>query len=399
MEREPKPVTSLVNRNFLLLMLCSTVSAVTFQMVIPTLPKYAVSLGVSLTEAGILSGLFSITALVVRPFSGALADRLNKKRLVILATFLMAAGTFGLGLSATMPMLVFFRIIQGVGFAINGTTCIALATDFMPKGQISQGIGYFTMSNLIATTFGPALGLSLADLLGYRWVFRLAGICPLVAALLVLTVACRPADPAAAHPLRLQDLFAPELAPFLLFTGVFSFSNGLVNSFLALSAEERGITGYSLFFVIQSLAYFIVRPPAGRLNDRKGLAYVLIPAYFFASVTLILVGTAPNRWVLYAAAIIGAFGVGVGSPACQSECVKRMGPARRGVAVSTYYIGADVAQGIAPSIGGGIAEHFGYRTMYCGAVILFVVALAAYLIYHHREKVLLLRRRPAEGKA
>jgi MFS family permease len=298
----------------------------------------------------------------------------------------MAAGTFGLGISATMAMLVFFRIIQGIGFAINGTTCIALATEFMPEGQISQGIGYFTMSNLIATTFGPALGLYLADLLGYRWVFRLAALCPLVAALLVLTVSCRVTDRSAVRPLRMQDLFAPELAPFLLFTGVFSFSNGLINSFLALSAEERGITGYSLFFVIQSLAYFIVRPPAGRLNDRKGLAYVLIPAYFFASVTLILVGTAPNRWALYAAAVIGAFGAGVGSPACQSECVKKIGPARRGVAVSTYYIGADVAQGIAPSLGGSIAEHFGYATMYCGGVVLFAVALIGYLVYHHREK-------------
>ena len=390
-EKKLKPqcsVTSLLNRNFLLLMLCSTLSAVAFQMVIPTLPKYAVSLGISLSQAGILSGMFSLTALVVRPFSGALADRLNQKYLILFATFLMASGTFGLSISSSLPMLMLFRIIQGIGFAINGTTCIALATNFMPPEQISQGIGYFTMSNLIATTFGPTLGLSLSELFGYTAVFRVAALSPLAAALFVLTVSNKKeTSTRRSSGIHLQDLFAPQLAPFLLFTGVFSFSNGIVNSFLALWSEEQGISGYSAFFIIQSVAIFLVRPQAGRINDKKGLSYVLLPAYLFAAFTLILIGTASNRWILYIAALFGAFGVGVGSPACQAECVKRLGPEQRGVAVSTYYIGADVAQGIAPAVGGAVAEQLGYSVMYCGASLLFGIAALIYFFYHRSEAI------------
>ena len=56
--------------------------------------------------------------------------------------------------------------------------------------------------------------------------------------------------------------------------------------------------------------------------------------------------------LLIGAAVCKALGQGMAQPAFQAECIRRAGPERRGVAVSMYYLGADIGNGIAPVVGG-----------------------------------------------
>ena len=64
--QEPKP--TLINRNFILMMLVNVCLSVGFYFFQPVLPGYITSRGISITVAGIIAGLFSFTALVVRPW-------------------------------------------------------------------------------------------------------------------------------------------------------------------------------------------------------------------------------------------------------------------------------------------------------------------------------------------
>ena len=84
--------------SYLLLIAMGTMTSTCFYMVNPTITKYAVGLGASVAAAGVISGLFSITALVARPFSGLVADRVNRKRLLIFSTCVMGLAALGLSL-------------------------------------------------------------------------------------------------------------------------------------------------------------------------------------------------------------------------------------------------------------------------------------------------------------
>lgn len=384
-EREMKTIW---NRNYILLLLCNTISNVAFHMVTPILPKYAVSVGISLTMAGVLSGAFSITALVVRPFTGLMSDRFNKRNLVFLGTAILGVGTLGLYLAKGFFGILLFRIIQGIGFAINGTSIIAFATAFMPEENIGQGVGYFALSSMLGASFGPTVGLWIADSAGgYAGAFVVAAVFPFVASLLSMTVSSVEATPRKrSGKIRLSDLFAPKLLPYMLFIASFSLTNGITSSFISLSAEQKGITAFSAFFIIRSLLMLVSRPVAGKYYDRFGPSYIMLTAFAFTAATSFLIANAPNRWILFVAAVCAAFGMGIGSPTCQAECIKKMPKEQSGLAVSSYYIGADVAQGTAPMIGGWIADHHGYTTMY-NANGFFVLAVAMfYCVYYYIEK-------------
>ena len=112
------------NLPYILILAVSTFSSFSFYMVATIMSKYLVSLGATIAFAGFVVGMFSITSLVCRPFCGLMADRLNNIWLLIISNLLMSAGLIGFALSANMPSMILFRILNGVGFSINGLSLI-----------------------------------------------------------------------------------------------------------------------------------------------------------------------------------------------------------------------------------------------------------------------------------
>lgn len=90
------------------------------------------------------------------------------------------------------------------------------------------------------------------------------------------------------------------------------------------------------------------------------------------------------------AALLYAIGQGTGQTALQSACMKVAGPDRRGVAASTFFLGADMGQGIGPMIGGAISQKFGYKTMFISGItpLMIGILLFGFYLYHRNKKEL-----------
>ena len=97
--------TKLWNRQYILVLLLNTLNAFSFYMVVTILSKYLVSIGISIATAGVIVGLFSITSLCCRPFSGLLADRLSNVTLLKWSNILMGIGLLGLWFFASLTEL------------------------------------------------------------------------------------------------------------------------------------------------------------------------------------------------------------------------------------------------------------------------------------------------------
>lgn len=377
-----KKSSGFLNAGFLFLLACSTLTAFTFQMITPVLTKYISGSGYTLAAAGTVSGLYSIAALVGRPFSGMLSGRFNMKYLAIPGLALTTAGTVGLALTGNLIILGACRIIQGLGFSLSSTVLVAMATSYMPEDRIGEGVGYFALSNLLAMSAGPGLGLALSDRGGYQILFLTAGACTLIPAVGLCFLKFRQEITATEKAkLSVREFFAPELLPYLLFTAVFSMSTSLISSYLSLLSESRNIADYSWYFTISAVVMLLSRPLAGRLSDRRGGKFVIFPAYLLCALALFLIAGAASCRILFAAAVVNAFGSGAGSPACQSECIRIAGSDRRGLAVSMYYIGADLANGLGPSIGGAIADSCGYAAMYRTMAVVCLLTAACFHLY------------------
>jgi MFS family permease len=370
--------SKLWNRAYILMMLISALISFSFMMVATILSKYLVGIGTTITIAGIIVGLFSLTALFSRPFCGLMADRLNNVHLLLWSNVLMAISLLGFVITTNIPLLIFFRICNGLGFAISSTVQVALILRFIPIDKTGEGIGYMGISQLIGFAFAPSLGLAIAESAGMKVTFITAAVLPIVGCIFLLLIKnIKYARPIAEkRAIAFRDVFEPKALPFVLPYSTLAFTNGIIASYLVLFADELGIKGINIYFTVYALGLFLIRPIAGKLMDSKGLQYTVFPGMILTSISLFVLGVSHSLWIILIACVIRAIGQGSAQPSLQAGCINYIGRDRSGVATSTYFLGGDIGQGIGPMVAGAalgaIAGFQGYHFVFflCGYLII-----------------------------
>lgn len=104
----------------------------------------------------------------------------------------------------------------------------------------------------------------------------------------------------------------------------------------------------------------------------------------FACMESLLLSHAYALWMIILAAVVTSLGQGTALPAIQAESIRKLGSHRKGLASSTYYIGANIGQGFGPIIGGTIASTFGYSGMFNFSAMLMLSGILVYAIYNKR---------------
>lgn len=389
------------NKNYILLMIINTLLFTSFNMINPVLPKYVTGLGMSVTLAGVLSGCFSITALIFRPLSGIAADKMSQKRLYLAAGAIITAACCGYAVFSSFSGLFFVRVVHGIFFAVDTTVSLVLVTRYIPKGKMGQGIGFFGIGPIIAIAFAPGMGLKIGTTYGYINSFFIAAVMSAAATLLILFVAnqeqretpdaesekiqeSKALPQPAGRRLSLKQFIATEVIVFAFLAGLFSFANSIEYTFIALYSETKGIDDISIYFTVSAAFILLSRLFAGRIYDKKGLAVILYPAYLVGAVSMFILGNAGCMAMFLAAAALKALGQGAGQPSLQSQCMTSVSQDRVGVASSTYYLGPDIMQGIGPIVGGAVIDRAGYAAAYdlCGILMLAgIVFYAGYMRY------------------
>lgn len=380
------------NLSYILVLIVSTLSSFSFYMVATIMSKYLVSLGATIAFAGFVVGLFSITSLVCRPFCGVMADRLNNIWLLIISNALMSVGLIGFAVSGSMPLMILFRVLNGVGFSISGTVQMALIVHFIPRDRTGEGIGYMGISQLIGSACAPALGLEIADRMGMSATFVAAALLPLTACVMLLFLRnLQPARNSEKKRITFSDILDVKALPFTIPYSTFSFTNGVINGYLVMFADLHGIAGVSVYFTLYAVAVFLVRPFSGKLMDRKGLRYTVFPGTLLCAASLFLLGFSKALWMILATGILRALGQGSAQPSLQAGCINRVGRDRSGVATSTYFLGGDIGQGIGPMVGGfllaRIAGLAGYQVLFCFCGVLMLAAMVYFFFYCKKQDI------------
>jgi len=386
--------TKLWNKSYILVLVISTLSSFSFFMVATILSKYLVGIGTTIVLAGVIVGLFSLTSLFSRPFCGLMADRLNNVHLLLASNILMAVGLIGFAFTENIPLIFFFRVCSGLGFAVGSTVQVSLIIRFIPKERTGEGIGYMGISQLISTACAPGLGLAIADLAGMKATYIAAAALPALTCIFLLFVKnLKPsAPPAEKRKIAFRDFFEPKAIPFTLPYSTLSFVNGIIASYLVLFADAQGIKGISIYFTVYAVFLFLVRPVAGKLMDAKGIRYTVFPGMLLTALSMFLLGNSNTIWlVLLLTSLLRAIGQGAAQPSLQAGCINYVGRDRSGVATSTYFLGGDIGQGFGPMVAGAMLAQIvgvpGYRFVFsfCGFLIL---AAMVYFYFASRKRKL-----------
>lgn len=367
--------TKLWNKWYIIILLLGMVNHASSQLITPIVSKYAMSVGATVAVAATISGLMSLAAMFARPFAGLSSDRVNKKMIIAVTGAVTGLCMFLYSVSETVEMMTAVRLVHGISFSFSTVAMLAFNTVFIPKDKMGEGIGWSVVTTTLATAMGPNIGLWLVDHMGFRACFVAAAVGTVVSNLAFLMVPYKPEprNQLQAKKFDINDFISLEILPFAILTGLFSCCNGIVNGFLALIGDERNIEGIGVFFTAYSIIMIATRPITGKLYDKKGIKFIMYPCIALAALSMFLLGKATSGWAIMLAGVLKALGQGTGAPSIQAHCLKRLGREKAGVVSSTCYMGNDIGNALGPTVGGIIASHASYETMFISIAISLIV--------------------------
>ena len=403
-------------------------------MLNPVITGYVVLLGASLATGGFVAGLVATSSLVVRPFTGMVADRLSKTTLLVVAAALFTAAAFGCARAESVAWISAFRIVQGVAFAFRSAVVVSLVSVTVSRDHVGRAVGWVGMVTMVSSAIAPSVASWVGDAASYHACFLVAGAlfsCGLVLAVLfklpkdvraqrreaAVRAQGGQAEAAGARPqdvggqaetkcgkarrlhgvgagracaganrrMGLRDFVYVPAVPYSVMAALSGAPHAINVSLILTVGDCRGIAGISLYFAFYSVATLIMRPLVGRICDPRGFDCVIVPVLLVdLAGTLCLAGMQSLPMVALAGVLVGV-GQGSAYSALQAEAVRHARVGELGRASNTFYIGPDVNMGMTPFVAGFVMQLLGVTAMY---VVCFALVSGALLL------ALAMKRRP-----
>ncbi|MGA8042365.1 MAG: DHA2 family efflux MFS transporter permease subunit [Terracidiphilus sp.] len=154
-----------------------TVTLATFMEVLDTsianvaLPHIAGNLGATADESTWVQTSYLVSNAIILPMSGWLSTRLGRKRFYMACVVLFTLSSMLCGLAASLPMLILFRVMQGLGGGGLGPSEQAILADTFTSEQRNMGFAIYGMAIVVAPAIGPTLGGWITDNYSWHWIF------------------------------------------------------------------------------------------------------------------------------------------------------------------------------------------------------------------------------------
>lgn len=377
----------LKNKQFVIIFIIAFFIYSSSQMLTTTLPKYANELGATSQAIGLLSGIYAMAALLMRPFSGQLVD--NEKRLVLLriVLFVILVSVLGLTVVHSYWLLVAFRGLNGFAWGVGSTLCMTIATGCFDTANMAFGIGIYGLGQTLAQTIAPSFGLSVSGRFGYNSLYRVNVALILICIFLTLLMKFEDVPKQKkTYTFNLKGMICiPAILPSAL-TMCNSISRSSITAFLVIFAAKIDVSNIGLFFTFQALTILFVRPLMSRMCDKYGTLKTLIPCEILDVFGLVLVACAHSLPLFLVAAVLFGFASAGEQPILMSECVKSVGPSMRGRASNTSYIGTDIGNFIGSNIAGVLVAYLGFSGMFAIFTLPSIICtICYYFIYKSKQ--------------
>ena len=346
------------------------------------------NIGIAATVAGTLIGALSLASMVFRPFSGWICDRFIKKKVLLAFTIITGGCLAGYGLAVSAPVILVLRTLHGIAFGMTTTAIMAYVSKYIPSERLSEGMGCFALGQSIATAIGPSIGLYIFKQFGDSWTFYFtaflsAGCCVLI---MMLPMSAENGNKTPL-PLRQQlhfgNFFAKEAIMYAILTVAIAATNGIEVSYIASYAQSLGIENAGWYFTLSACTLFVSRALLGKITDRIGFRYIFFIAVALLCIAFLMLGYANQNnivAILAISSVIKALGMGAVQPGLQAMCMRAVNAERRGAASGTYYIGADLGNGLSTVIGGRIVAVHGYSGLFSWMVFPLLISAGIYTV-------------------
>ena len=374
------------NSNYVKVWVANFMIFFSFMIVTPLLPLYlSENYQADKDTIGFVLSGYTLTALLARPFSGYLVDSFPRKVVLLTAYFLFFAFFAGYLIAGTMTLFAIVRTAHG---APMGSVTVANSTsaiDVLPSSRRAEGIGYYGLSNNLATSIAPTVGLLIYDSIGnYDIIFLLA----LLAAGIGLAVNATVHFPAKEivpnkDPISLDRFFLLEGWSEGVVMACVGTSYGVLATYLAIYGKEvLGMTaGAGAWFAVLSCGLILSRLVGARSLKKGRVVENVNHGLLVSLFGYLLFAAWQSPVAFYGAALIIGLGNGHIWPGMQTMFINLAPNNKRGTANSTQLTCWDIGMGLGVVLGGMAIHHTGYSSAFWFAFIINILGVFLYFIY------------------
>lgn len=367
-----------------------------FYLLMIVIGVYAVNhYGATVSEAGLVTGIFVVGTLIGRLFTGRAIDQVGRKKTLIIGLILFTATSLLYFIDLNTGFLIFSRFVHGMMLGIASTATGTIVAQIIPPTRRGEGIGYYSMGATLATAIGPFLGLVLTQYMDIKVIFILCFILGVVSLLTAFTVRIPPLvikseEMERVKKVQLSQFIEPNAIPISIITLILACGYAGILSFINFYASElQLVEAASFFFLVYAATVLLTRPFTGRLIDIKNANYVMYPGLVLYTIGLLLLGFTTNGFMLLLSAVFVGLGFGNLQSCIQAIAIKVTPIERAGLATSTFYIFLDAGLGIGPYLLGFIIAFTSYSQLYIILAMAVFVAIGLYYVLHGKKEATL----------
>ena len=388
--------TSIWNSSFVRILIYALLCQFTMSITNTVLPLYVINgLGRSTADSGLLGTMFTIGSVCCRFFAGYISDRFGRRVTLVLGAGIISVSLFVMGFQSTFIMLLVFKVIQGIGNALNSTTSNAVAAEVLPRDKVGQGIGYYSLHSMVTNAIGPSLCLALMGVgvvaasgsQNYTLPMMVGGAMGLVATLIGLSMnyekklyAIHPEMRKKPTGIHITDFIERRalLPALMMFFTAFSSGAGV---YMIVFATDYNFSTVGLYYIINALVSVGVRFAFGSKFDGLRPRTVATIAIMLNVISYALLGFTLSEWSFILSAVLMGIYQSMLTPTFNAMAMKMAPESRSGAASSTYWLGFDGGMAVGMLFFGVIIDWGSYPAAFLfAAAYMAVFGIVAFFI-------------------
>ncbi len=354
-----------------------------FGIVIPLLPFYALHMGASGFQVGLLISIYSLMQFIFAPLIGRLSDRIGRRPVMLATISLNIIGYTLFGWAKTLPLLLLSRAISGLSGA-NISVAQACMADVTTPENRAKGMGMVGAAFGIGFTIGPAIG-GLLGKFSYSLPGYFAALLCLINFLMAIFILPETLPPEKRGQQRLgrwatfvKTIGHRETALYIFLFFMMTLAFSQVEATFSLFAKKRldmTVTQVGYIFTLIGIIVGLIQGTAiGPLSKRFGERRLLMIGMFSLSAALALMSQVLSISQLVAVTCFMAVGNALNQPSIMSLLSRSATSDVQGGTLGAGQSASALARILGPMIGGLCFDHLGIGAPFLTAAALVMVA-------------------------
>ena len=387
----PNPNVILIWMSFLV-----GINQLGFGAVVPSLPLYAQSFGVTASAIGMAVGIYGLARFFIALPASRLADGLGRRPALAIGGLISGVGNLWCAWAATYPEFLIARFVAGAGAGLIVTVGHVVLADISTPERRGRMLSIYMGSFIFAVGIGPFPGGLLAEAYGLSAPFVAFGIANLLAMLVAwfAVAETRHFASAGAVPVGALPSFTDQvrllgarigfmLASLISFMNAAVRTGGLFAVVPIFAATHLGLSVSQIGFamMVGSVCGLLASYPAGALADRRGRKAVIVPTTIVSGVSMALFGLLDTYLIFVAAAILWGISSTVAGSAPTAYAADSAPPGMNAAAIGTYRTAGDAGYVIGPFALGAIVDFYGAMPALMVAAVAMTLSGIAFALY------------------